>query len=694
MSSINKMRALNRLPFDFVDGLKIRGVDVTNIEGLSTPLGAGLVGFTPVGGVSATNVQAAIAELDAEKARLDELSAPDGSSKITFTADLVSAPSISTQTKLRESISVKDAGAIGNGIVNDKELLESVINQKKEGYVPSGTYLSQNTFNIRLDGTFLHGSGANSAFKSSTVNYPILSVGSDVSGPPIKNIIIKDVVIVDQPAGTGGGGSDNNEAAIKVMQGHNVRVLNTDFLRNYLGLRFGRENQTNLPSKDCLGFGNYFLNAQLLPQEFMGVDACKHIAFSIRTENGSATGQHGVRFAGQSTNCIASAGTVIAEASGGIVTGASIQSGSGHVISGMIVENAVQGLQVLGTANSFTVSQFISRKSQAYGARIQEVSGAIIDSLILKDSLGEALYVVAANGNTPSHLHIHCQSNGSVSTTGADHVRIEGSHHDFNLVARGMVGGLNGINLIGTTSFCRGKLWSEAITAGDGGARDMRIDGSNHTLNIVCNSGTFSGTGHILDIQQTSGSVVIGASYSIIKIKASGSVTVSGNNNTIIVNGVDISLSGSNNVISGTTTGTITDTGVGNDLAGLNRGKRAVICTRTSTGATPLLLKSGNSDSIVIPDNTAMAFEGRCVARRADIAGECAMYTFKGIIRRDTGAASTTLLFSNVVADYETVPGWDFTISANTTQGGLQLVATGAAATINWKATVNLTEVQ
>lgn len=50
MATTNKMRALNRLPYDFEDGLKIAGVDVSTLNQLSTASGAGLVGYSPAGG--------------------------------------------------------------------------------------------------------------------------------------------------------------------------------------------------------------------------------------------------------------------------------------------------------------------------------------------------------------------------------------------------------------------------------------------------------------------------------------------------------------------------------------------------------------------------------------------------------------------------------------------------------------------
>lgn len=63
----NELRTRDGLPFNFVDGLRIKGVDVTNWEKIFIDQGASYVGFQPVGNLAATNVQAAIAELENEK---------------------------------------------------------------------------------------------------------------------------------------------------------------------------------------------------------------------------------------------------------------------------------------------------------------------------------------------------------------------------------------------------------------------------------------------------------------------------------------------------------------------------------------------------------------------------------------------------------------------------------------------------
>lgn len=85
MATSNKMRALNRLPYDFEDGLLINGIDVTGLNKYATPGGAATIGFTPVGDLSSTNVQNAIAELESEKTSKTALAATTGAGTVGVT---------------------------------------------------------------------------------------------------------------------------------------------------------------------------------------------------------------------------------------------------------------------------------------------------------------------------------------------------------------------------------------------------------------------------------------------------------------------------------------------------------------------------------------------------------------------------------------------------------------------------------
>ncbi len=120
---------------------------------------------------------------------------------------------------------------------------------------------------------------------------------------------------------------------------------------------------------------------------------------------------------------------------------------------------------------------------------------------------------------------------------------------------------------------------------------------------------------------------------------------------------------------------------------------------RATTDATSTVLTTNSSaadatNQVVLPNNSAYAFTGTVVARRQAAGGtESAAWKIEGLIRREGTAASTTLVASTVTA-ISNVPGWTLALSADTTNGGLAITATGAAATnIRWVATVQTSEV-
>lgn len=58
-----RFRNRDRLPFNFVDGILVKGIDIGNIGELTLPTGAASIGFTPTGNITATDVQGAIAQI-------------------------------------------------------------------------------------------------------------------------------------------------------------------------------------------------------------------------------------------------------------------------------------------------------------------------------------------------------------------------------------------------------------------------------------------------------------------------------------------------------------------------------------------------------------------------------------------------------------------------------------------------------
>lgn len=124
----------------------------------------------------------------------------------------------------------------------------------------------------------------------------------------------------------------------------------------------------------------------------------------------------------------------------------------------------------------------------------------------------------------------------------------------------------------------------------------------------------------------------------------------------------------------------------------------STILKRRTTDATATVLTSDNtaagaSNQVILANNTAYAFTGTVVARQQAAGGTAsAAWTISGLIRREGTAASTTLVASTVTT-ISNVPGWTLALSADTTNGGLAVTATGAVGTnIQWTATVDTIE--
>ena len=118
-----------------------------------------------------------------------------------------------------------------------------------------------------------------------------------------------------------------------------------------------------------------------------------------------------------------------------------------------------------------------------------------------------------------------------------------------------------------------------------------------------------------------------------------------------------------------------------------------------TTDATPEALTSNNSaaittNQVILPNNSAYGFTGIIVARQPASAGTaCAAWKIEGLIRRENGVG-TTVLVNSATTVLDNTPAWGMALSADTTNGGLKVEVTGAAATnIRWVATINTSEV-
>jgi hypothetical protein len=115
--------------------------------------------------------------------------------------------------------------------------------------------------------------------------------------------------------------------------------------------------------------------------------------------------------------------------------------------------------------------------------------------------------------------------------------------------------------------------------------------------------------------------------------------------------------------------------------------------TATTLVSDLVLVLPSATNQVILSNQSAYRFKGSIVGKQSGSVN-AAVWDIDGFIVRGANAAATTLNVSNVTL-VENTPAWGTpTLAADTTNGGLQVQVTGAAATnIQWTAVIETTEV-
>jgi len=183
-STIINTPAGNIAATDVQTALDELDTEKTNAATLAASGGAGVVGFTPYRNISSTEVQTAIQE------EIDDLAASSGSSLVGFIQSGAGAVARTLSEKGLEQVSVKDYGAVGDGVTNDYPAFVSAMAANQSGVtpyfqsgeikVPSGTYyMAGNTLTLTSQVKFVgEGSGQEGTGKGrSTLKWDADTVG-------------------------------------------------------------------------------------------------------------------------------------------------------------------------------------------------------------------------------------------------------------------------------------------------------------------------------------------------------------------------------------------------------------------------------------------------------------------------------------------------------------------------------------
>lgn len=213
------------------------------------------------------------------------------------------------------------------------------------------------------------------------------------------------------------------------------------------------------------------------------------------------------------------------------------------------------------------------------------------------------------------------------------------------------------------------------------------------TANYACVAGGTSNS--------ASGANTFIAGGSTNSASAQNSVIVGGNNNTADSknSGLLAGSYGRSRSIIGNTVLPANDAPIAN-VSGVSQSALLVLGVAT-TDATATVLRSNTSaasttNQVILPNNSAYVFQGTCIANVTG-GSTTSGWKYEGVIKRGANAASTTLVAAVtpiVIAQDVAAATWVLAITADTTNGGIAVTVTGAAATtIRWVSRIETTEV-
>lgn len=191
--------------------IETSGTVITFVDGLNVGDVVDFTTATPVNTGTASSI--AFEGFKGQIGVVQDIANEDGSDWIGFLPDGTNAVARSAQDKMRDSVSVKDFGAVGDGVADDTVAIQNALDTANHIYIPSGVYKITDTLTIdSKNGIIIEGDSA--ALVTSGITYSenaVLSFNDALSGSnglEISNcigVVLKNFVITQDRAGAGGG---------------------------------------------------------------------------------------------------------------------------------------------------------------------------------------------------------------------------------------------------------------------------------------------------------------------------------------------------------------------------------------------------------------------------------------------------------------------------------------------------------
>jgi hypothetical protein len=342
------------------------------------------------------------------------------------------------------------------------------------------------------------------------------------------------------------------------------------------------------------------------------------------------------------------------------------------------------------------VNQNFGSNPQKIDVCSSDISGNGSESLLNTLGAGDSLVIVYSKQNISFGTQSGSRATGWISLNKSSNSSanyfsaVVGGNNNSATSASAFVGGGDGNSAGGQNSVIVGGQFNTA-----NGSNSASIGGSSNQAsqtNTVVVGGSQNTAG-------SSGSSVTGGQFN----SASGtlSAVLGGSNNSanseravVIGGGVGTARSIIGNFVIPASVFPIGGQSGVQQLATLLLGRQTT--DATATRLTSNSSAASTTNQVILPNNSAYTFQGTCVANVTG-GGDSSGWKFEGVIKRGANAASTALVAAVtplVIAQDVGAATWVLAITADTTNGGIAVTVTGAAATtIRWVVKIETTEV-
>lgn len=169
---------------------------------------------------------------------MDTLTAAGGSDIVGFQQAGAGSVVRTAQDKLREWVSVKDFGAIGDGVTDDTAAIQAAVNAAKAAggatvHIPAGTYVTSSTITINGSGVNIRGDGMWNTIITRSTDHgnTFFFTGNDIAGANLTHVGISDLRIRST-------GLDTRGAHVRVRGATRVGIANIFIEQCFIGFLF------------------------------------------------------------------------------------------------------------------------------------------------------------------------------------------------------------------------------------------------------------------------------------------------------------------------------------------------------------------------------------------------------------------------------------------------------------------------